>query len=162
MGTQSGVAGTLDVSVVGNAGQLPIPVGAAAVAASNVGANSIITVNLPAAAGKTTYLTGLQITASGASAASVVQATVYLAGSAVTLYYVYAVPPGATALGPTLVLTFPNPIPAPGSHTENDKGHREAHSLLDHVIHCPAPSEDEPAPGRSSLDSPRSAGLDVE
>jgi len=112
MGTQSGVAGTLDVSVVGNAGQLPIPVGAAAVAASNVGANSIITVNLPAAAGKTTYLTGLQITASGASAASVVQATVYLAGSAVTLYYVYAVPPGATALGPTLVLTFPNPIPA--------------------------------------------------
>ena len=114
MGTQSGVAGTLDVSIVGNAGQLPIPVGAVAVASSNVGANSIITVNLPAAAGKTTYLTGLQITASGATAANVVQATVYLGGSAVTLYFVYAVPAGATALGPSLILTFPNPISAGG------------------------------------------------
>ena len=112
MGTQSGVAGTLDVSIVGNAGQLPIPVGAIAVAASNVGANSIITVNLPAAAGKTTYISGLQITAAGATAASVVQATVYLAGSAVTMYYVYAVPAGTTALGPTVVLTFPNPVSA--------------------------------------------------
>jgi hypothetical protein len=112
MGAQSGVAGTLDVSVVGNAGQLPVPVGAVAVAASNMGANSTITVNLPAAVGKTTYLTGLQITASGATAASVVQATIYLAGSAITLYYVYAVPAGVTALAPVLIVTFPNPISA--------------------------------------------------
>jgi hypothetical protein len=37
-----------------------------------------------------------------------------LGGSAVTLYFVYAVPAGVNALGPSLILTFPNPISAGG------------------------------------------------
>lgn len=117
MGTTSGVAGTLDVSVVGNAGQLPVPSGASPIANSGTGANAQITINLAATAGKTTYLTGLQITATGATAAGVVQPTVYLAGSNTTLYFVFAVPAGVNTSAQPLILTFPNPISAGGANS---------------------------------------------
>ena len=75
-----------------------------------------ITINLAAAAGKTTYLTGLQITATGATAAGVVQPTVYLAGSNTTLYFVFAVPAGVNTSAQPLILTFPNPVSAGGTN----------------------------------------------
>jgi hypothetical protein len=103
MGTQSGVAGTLDVSIVGNAGQLPIPVGAVAFSASsNNVANATAQAVTPASAGRTAYVTGFQVTASGATAGLAV--TVNLAGTiGGSNYYTFVFPAG--------VLVAAQPLP---------------------------------------------------
>ena len=112
MGATSGASGTLDVSIVGNGGLTAIPAGAVELIAAATAAAASITLNLAAAPGKTTYMTALQITATGATAAGSVVATVFLAGSALTLSFVFAVPAGATVGAAPLIVVFPAPISA--------------------------------------------------
>ena len=117
MGEMSGVAGTLDVSVVGNAGQLPTPVGATPFnASSNNVANATAQAVTPASSGKTTYVTGFQCTAAGATSANVV--TVNLAGAAGgSAYYTFVFPAGVTTAAQPLIVTFPIPLAASGPNT---------------------------------------------
>lgn len=71
---------------------------------------------LPAAVGKTTYLSGFEITSAGATAAGVVTPTVtgVLGG---TLNYTLAVVAGATLQNPTLQVTFAPPLPSSAVNT---------------------------------------------
>lgn len=69
------------------------------------------TATLAAAAGVTTYITGFEITASGATAAAVV--TVTVTGTITgTLHYTFGAPAGVTAMCTPLSIQFPDPIPA--------------------------------------------------
>ena len=90
----------------------PVPAGATVLTASsgNVAAASAVA-TFAAAVGVTNYVTGFTITGAGATAASIVLATLagILGGTAT---FVVAVPAGATLALPTLTVTFPQPIPA--------------------------------------------------
>lgn len=79
-------------------------------------ANASAAATLAAAAGETTYITGFEITASGATAAAVVTVTVTgtIGG---TLSYTFVAPAGATAQATPLVVEFPRPIPASAANT---------------------------------------------
>lgn len=79
-------------------------------------ANGSAAATLGAASGKTTYITGFQITASGATGAAVVTVTVTgtLGG---TMSYTFVAPAGATAQATPLVVTFPHPVPASATNT---------------------------------------------
>ena len=85
-------------------------------AASGNQANAVATATLPAAAGKTTYITGFQLTAAGATAAAVVSATVTGTISG-TLTYTFVFPAGATAAAQPLVVEFPEPVPSSAVNT---------------------------------------------
>lgn len=79
-------------------------------------ANAAAVATLAAAASKTTYITSLIITGAGATAGSVVLAT--LAGViGGTMTFVVAVPAGAAAGLTPLVIQFPKPIPASAVNT---------------------------------------------
>jgi hypothetical protein len=79
-------------------------------------ANAVATATLAAAAGKTNYLSGFEITGAGATAASVVVATVTgLLGG--TLSYVISVVAGATLGNAPLVVEFDSPIAATAVNT---------------------------------------------
>ena len=105
----------MGVDAAGNAQFLRadgIPAGATMLTASsgNVAAASAAA-TFPAVASVTNYVTGFTITGAGATAASVVLATlVGLIGGTAT--FVVAVPAGVTAALPSLVVAFPQPIPA--------------------------------------------------
>lgn len=74
------------------------------------------TATLAAAAGKTTYMTGFDITGAGATAASVVTATVTgLLGG--TQSYTIAVPAGATLGIAPVFVAFSQPFPASAVNT---------------------------------------------
>jgi hypothetical protein len=80
---------------------------------SSVGAAGTITATIAAVAGKTAYLSSLTITGTGATAATVVAATV--AGPGVTLSFQIPVPVIATTIGiAPMVIPFSRPIPASG------------------------------------------------
>ena len=84
-------------------------------ASGNV-ANASAVATLAAASGKTTYLTGFQVTFAGATAASVVNVTV--AGTTGgSLTYVVAVPAGVTAAGVPLVVNLSHPVPGSAVNT---------------------------------------------
>lgn len=74
------------------------------------------TATLAAAAGKTTYITGFDITGAGATAASVISITItgMLGG---TLTYTLAIPAGVTTAVQSLVVQFLYPMPASGANT---------------------------------------------
>lgn len=75
-----------------------------------------VAATLAAAAGVTTYITGFEVTGAGATAASVVAVTVTgLVGGTAT--YFVAVPAGASAALPALVVEFTRPIPASAVNT---------------------------------------------
>jgi hypothetical protein len=97
---------------VGQVASLPYPTGATPITADsgNV-ANATATATLAAVAGKTTYITGFQVTASGATAASVVTVTVTGVVTG-TLHYTFVAPAGATAAAQPLIVPFPEPVPA--------------------------------------------------
>ena len=88
------------------------------VTGSATGAAAAITASLPApGAGITNWITGFQVTGSGATAALVVVVTLtgVITG---TLSFVLVVPAGVTASTTPLVVTFPWPgIPASGANT---------------------------------------------
>lgn len=117
--TNSASDGTLVALTKGliAAAQSPYPLGATPIrGASGVVAASSAVATLAAAASKTTYLAGFQVTFAGATAAAVVTLTV--AGTTGgSLSYVVAVPAGATAAGTPLVVTFDPPIPASAVNT---------------------------------------------
>jgi hypothetical protein len=71
---------------------------------------------LPGAPGLTTFISGFEITASGATAASCVNATVagVVSGS---LTYAFCAPAGVTAEAPPLIVNFNPPIPAASVNT---------------------------------------------
>ena len=107
-GRQSMLPAVMLVDSAGN----EAPLGGTAVAASsgNV-ANASAAASLAAAAGLTNFVTGIEITYAGATAAGVVLATITgLLGGTQTL--VVPVPAGATAPGQPLVLRFDPPHPA--------------------------------------------------
>lgn len=109
------VVGDIKPSVEGPitypAGAAGYPSGAVPVTNTATGAAAAVAATLPAAAGKTTYITGLTVTGGGATAATV--AGVTLAGIVGgTATYVVGVPAGVTSAIVPLVLNFNPPIPA--------------------------------------------------
>ena len=82
---------------------------------SSTGAASAITTSIPAAAGKTSYLTGFEVTGAGATAGTVVVVTI--TGVPNTLNYVFTVPTGATTQAQPLQVEFPEPIAASAPNT---------------------------------------------
>lgn len=84
-------------------------------ASGNVAAAPAIA-TLPGTPGLTTFISGFEITASGATAASCVNATVagVVSGS---LTYSFCAPAGATAEAPPLIVNFNPPIPAASVNT---------------------------------------------
>ena len=103
---------TYDLGGVGG-----VPSGATAVtgASGNV-ANGTAAASLPAVALVLNYVTGFTITAGGATAASLLSATLVgvLGG---TMTFTYAIPAGATLGAVPLVVRFPIPIPASAVNT---------------------------------------------
>lgn len=83
------------------------------VTGSATGTTASINASLPGVAGQTTYVTGFEITGSGATSAITGIAT--LAGVITgTLSYAWGVPAGATVPATPLVVSFPVPIAASG------------------------------------------------
>lgn len=74
-----------------------------------------LTATLPGAAGKTTYLTGFEVTGAGATAAQVNTVTV-TAGTTVK-HYVLVIPAGATTSITPLIVEFTKPVPASAAAT---------------------------------------------
>lgn len=91
------------------AGAVPVEV-----SSGNV-ANAAATATLPAAVGKTTWLTGFEVTGAGATAALVVAVTV--TGPANTLTYIYAAALGVAVENVPLLVQFPKPIPGAAANT---------------------------------------------
>ena len=83
---------------------------------SSTGAASALTATLAAATGKTTYITGFEVTGGGATAASVVLVTVTgtITG---TLNYYLAIPAGAAVGTVPLIVAFARPIPGSAVNT---------------------------------------------
>lgn len=93
-------------------------------AASGNKANAIAAATLASVASKTTYITGFQITASGATTGLPVNVTVtgVITG---TLTFTFVFPAGVLVAAQPLIVTFPTPIPASAQH-------------VDIVVSCPA------------------------
>lgn len=70
---------------------------------------------LPAATGKTTYITGFTFTSTGSTGAATVDITV--TDGTWTITYVYASVAGATLANPILDIRFPFPLPASAANT---------------------------------------------
>lgn len=91
-------------------------VGTQLAASSGNVANAAAVATLPAVAGKTNYLSGINLNGSGATAASVVEATITgLSGG--TLVVTVAVPAGVTAALTPVNITFNPPLPASAPDT---------------------------------------------
>lgn len=85
-------------------------------AASGNVANASAAATIPAVAGKTAYVTGFEITAGGATAAALVEAT--LAGiRGGTATYIFGAPAGAAVQATPLIVKFQMPIPASAPNT---------------------------------------------
>jgi hypothetical protein len=84
--------------------------------ASATGAATALTATLPGTAGRTTFITGFEITGAGATAASNILVTVTGTISG-TLNYYLTVPAGATTSITPLVVEFARPIPASAANT---------------------------------------------
>ncbi|MGJ7508682.1 hypothetical protein [Variovorax sp. GT1P44] len=92
------------------------PGGAVPVASSSIGAAATVTATLPAAVGKTTYITGLQVSAGGATAGSLNGASLtgVLGGA---MNFAVPVPTGAQLATPQIAVTFNPPLPASAVNT---------------------------------------------
>lgn len=99
-----------------NAPASPYPAGASVLTTSsgNV-ANASASSSMTGMASKTTYITGFQITAGGATVGSCVTAT--LTGTLNTLYYTFCAPTGAALAATPLVVKFDPPVPASAANT---------------------------------------------
>ncbi len=105
--SQSG--GTTPVSTTPALSQTQLDVSSGNVAAANAVAT------LPGAAGKTTWITGFEMTAAGSTAAAAVVATV--TGVANAQSYIFVFPAGALTGAAPLIVEFPQPIPASAPNT---------------------------------------------
>lgn len=80
-------------------------------------ANATATATLTGAASKTTYITGFEVTAAGATAAAVVNVTVTGLYGSSTLTYVFTFPAGAAVAATPLIVQFPRAIPSNSTNT---------------------------------------------
>lgn len=97
-------------------GALGTPASSLTTASSGNVANASAVATLAAVAAKTTYIAGMTITGGGATAGSLVNATLAgLAGGTAT--YTFAAPAGATVGATPLVLAFNPPLPASAVNT---------------------------------------------
>lgn len=121
LGSTSGVENdgnvkTLRVDSLGKTMQGIIPPGTPLSASSGQVANGSAVATLAGAAGLTTYITGFQCTALGATGALGVDVTVAgLLGGTAT--YTFLFPAGVAALATPLIVTFPQPLPASAVNT---------------------------------------------
>lgn len=105
----------LTFRIVQQAGATPSAATTIAAASGNV-ANASAVATLPGVAAKTTYINGFEMTGAGATAGSIVNATITgLVGG--TLTYTFVVPTGATVGAVPLIVTFPQPLPASAVNT---------------------------------------------
>jgi hypothetical protein len=93
-----------------------VSVGATQVAAGQTGAAGAIGATLGTAAGKTTYITGFQVTGGGATVGSIITVTVTNVVSG-PMSYKLAIPTGATIGVTPLIITFPQPLQATTTNT---------------------------------------------
>lgn len=106
-----------DVQLLKNLVSFPYPVSSTVVTSSSVNqANAAAVATLAAATGKTTYITGFEVTGTGATAGLPVTVTVtgVLGG---TLNYTYAAAVGALVGNTPLVIGFPIPLPSSAVNT---------------------------------------------
>lgn len=103
------------VQAVGKGGDI-LPLGGTDITASSANAAAANNVSLAGVTGKTTYLTGFEVTGAGATAASVIAITVTGTVSG-TLNYVISIPAGVTIGVTPLIVEFTRPIPASGANT---------------------------------------------
>lgn len=90
-----------------------LPSGATPVeAGSGNVANAIATASLPAAVGKTTYITGFEVTSDGSTAVLVVRVTVGVLVGGITEGYTYTFVAGVTTQDLTLAVEYGRGIPA--------------------------------------------------
>lgn len=87
------------------------------VASSGNVAAAVATATLPALAGRTTYITGFEVTGAGATAGAAVTVTVSNIIGAVTLSYTYTAAVGAAVANQPLTVQFPEPIPGTAVNT---------------------------------------------
>jgi hypothetical protein len=117
MGAKTGVDGTLDVSTYGNVNWAPAPYLSTQITASSANvANAVASATLAGASGKTTYITGFQVTASGATAGLAVTGTVtgLISG---TTSFTFVFPAGVAVAAQPLNYFFDPPIPASAQNT---------------------------------------------
>lgn len=93
----------------------PVAVDTRVQASSGTAANVASVATLPGVAGKTTYLTGFEVTAGGATAGAVVDVTV--TGGAAVLHYAFTIPTGAAVPANPLIVEFTDPIPSAAPNT---------------------------------------------
>jgi hypothetical protein len=86
------------------------------IATTNNQANTAASASLQALAGLTTQLWGFSITGGGATAASIVQATITGLIGGASLIFEIAVPAGVDSGISPIVVNFPNAIPASGQN----------------------------------------------
>jgi hypothetical protein len=118
MGVDStGKAQFVRTDASGNLGVSPTPSGATVITASSGSvAASPAVATLAGVAGKTTSISGFQITSTGSTGAATVVATVTgLAGG--TISYIYATVAGATLPNTPLTVSFTPPLPASAVNT---------------------------------------------
>ena len=93
-----------------------VPPGTPLNASSGNVAAAAAVATLAAVAGRTNYITGFVLTASGSTAALAVDVTVTgLIGGTATFTFTF--PAGATVAATPLVVTFPTPVPASAANT---------------------------------------------
>jgi len=104
------------VSADGSIGNLGYPVGATLVTASATGTTAAVAATLPGVAGKTTYITGFQVTQKNPTAA--VDITVTTTGLATNMSWnMSLLATAATVLHPApLTVLFDPPMPASGAN----------------------------------------------
>ena len=83
--------------------------------ASAFGAAAVVTATLPAAVGKTTWLSGFWVTGAGATAATTVQGSI--TGIGTQMFFYVTVPAGVNSNVAELFVEFADPIPASGTNT---------------------------------------------
>ncbi len=116
----SGNVANLQVDASGNlkTSWSPLPAGAAAIVATSGNiANGSAAAAIPATSGKLSYVTGFEITATGATVGLPVIATLAGLVGGITASYIFAAPAGALIEATPLLVTFPEPIPANAVNT---------------------------------------------
>lgn len=95
---------------------IALPAGTVVIGSSGSVANAAAAATLPGAAGKTTYITGFQCTASGATAG--LDVTVTLTGLiSSNMSFTFTFPAGALVGAQPLIVAFSQPIPASAPNT---------------------------------------------
>lgn len=93
-----------------------VPTGTPVIGSSGNQANAAAVATLAAAAGKTTYITGFQLTASGSTVG--LDVTVTLTGLiSSNMSFTFTFPAGVLSAAQPLIVTFPQPIPASAVNT---------------------------------------------